>query len=1564
MRSRASRIRAPQTSARVAMARGAVDDVARETLDRIALAGARGMEARALLTRDVVASEPSTTARQVDDARDDAWIAVVARAACEACARGDAEVVDAREGGTAWSLGDEDAADADGAPRSETAAAAADEVVRRVRACEGASTSTSTGANASSSGVTFVATEAVRARALGIGDESTWENGLSDLARTILEEIGRARDRGVTTVELSALNKGKSVDHAVKQLAGAGLVCWRKMSARGSGKTNNVVYLTRFAPPEAESREDEKTAYYTTLTTILSEFPQQTATSKTVRERLHGEFQYLSLLRDKTEKAKTKIFAAAKAELCRLCFIEPVKSDMGDALRLIKPYRVVDGDGDDGADDADAGAQWTGRGVVGDLIIEQTFETQICERVRSSDGAVSQTDILRAYDYAPRTVEKRLLKMCDEDELFKRVSVQRGKVKTTCFMSTDAPRKRAETVDTLDAEPVIARVVDPMLVDDASRRRELLLEELRNKGFLYVSRLSKWLAVAEGGLYKTVDKKVVNALVDDVVRSGDGIAREISWSVTERVPDVILFHADYPFDPASEEGAAFIESLKEDIRALETAERRPMSHKITSTEIVSIQPAELLPEPAAAAATPMDVDTEIDFRSTYRTLNDFHAISLGYIKSALIRLECLHLYLVENVFKSGADDEVRKDVLDGDMPILMYIKIINSVESKNINTRDLDHIKTEALRNKLVRDLAPELREKMQSMHYMAKLTQRLTALGLMREVPEYDESSQQMKLTLRLTRKARFQIKATDTSDERSWSETYDVSTTTGARKFWAAMEQNFKGNPDMDGAYPATELKYPRLTAVRAWGRKWALGLDNCIILMDRLNEAWRALVTLLLARGGASSENLISEDAPKDVTDDVVAKAIECLARFGLPAEEALRVEQLAEDLNLPSDLNHIKQTWRDFIYTKICAAQGEGLITSQLAAQALNIYARCSRSGTSKRFPYRLIKASETPDGPKTARLDRLPAVSSPTGGNVNSPSYAEKAYELFDDDESDGEFGIPGGRKKFIFSAAEDEFLVFCMIRFISLSGPNALRAQKRDYRASVVYNDQMWRSRYPHVKKRAVVKRWRYLTTVANGDDDEDENTARHDAILRVGAEFYERGARARRETALPFVESPALQSAMDTDTWDETWDATGKWSEGIAKQVLHATREILKESPVPYPLPKQPKPPRVVRVRAKREEKVRRIRAGRELTEADDDIILARLAPIAFLRRRAISFQDESDDSDYDDVSDYDDSDMDEEIDAPFKSLRDHEVSTHRSDALTHAQTLFAADAPKHVSCVAPNGSQVLALCQALVDNKINMSLTSEDATRDVPPAFNDDRFNDSPYFKSPNSAVKALHSVKIDIRDGDHNGGKFVSAATVGTLPIASNEEKAIETKCVKVIKELRAGNGVSAKEVIDELRASNVAEAVGALGASVVRCALDALTSSGKITSETIENEIVYTTRKSSSRSTEDALIGACTRAVAGVALNYPGSSESRIINALGKMYPMHVIARALKQLTTNGVLFERVTEKRASIVPPALGGAETGDSRNVAERFFFLTNETSEETVTLLAPDFLV
>ena len=166
------------------MARIARDDVARETLDRIALAGARGIHARALLERDLAVALATTEGEA--DARDASI--VVARAACAACARGDARAyVVSSESERRGSLDEEEASEIKGELLEAAAAAAADEAARRARARVGMSESASTSANGSSvsSGLTFVATDAVRARALGIGDESTWENGLSDTARTI-----------------------------------------------------------------------------------------------------------------------------------------------------------------------------------------------------------------------------------------------------------------------------------------------------------------------------------------------------------------------------------------------------------------------------------------------------------------------------------------------------------------------------------------------------------------------------------------------------------------------------------------------------------------------------------------------------------------------------------------------------------------------------------------------------------------------------------------------------------------------------------------------------------------------------------------------------------------------------------------------------------------------------------------------------------------------------------------------------------------------------------------------------------------------------------------------------------------------------------------------------------------------------------------------------------------------------------------------------------------------------------------------------------------------------------
>jgi hypothetical protein len=290
----------------------------------------------------------------------------------------------------------------------------------------------------------LIPSERLRAKVLGIGDEATWENGLSAAAREALERVASSRERGTTTVELNEALGCKSSDHLVKQLVAAGLVDCQKVSSAGKGTQNvtqNVVFLKRFAPP---AKIDDKVAYYRAFTRVLADRPDGIATSKDVRERLLDEFRDAELFANRTDRAKTKVFAAAKGELHRLGFVEPVKSDHGDAVRLIKPFVDMDTINIDD-EDCDA-ANWTGRGCAGGIVLEQTFETQLAKKVADVDVPISQAEIFRDFDVAPRTMEKRVLKMSDEDGLLKKVSVQRGKVKMTCFSSTSpskAMRRRA-----------------------------------------------------------------------------------------------------------------------------------------------------------------------------------------------------------------------------------------------------------------------------------------------------------------------------------------------------------------------------------------------------------------------------------------------------------------------------------------------------------------------------------------------------------------------------------------------------------------------------------------------------------------------------------------------------------------------------------------------------------------------------------------------------------------------------------------------------------------------------------------------------------------------------------------------------------------------------------------------------------------------------------------------------------------------------------------------------------------------------------------------------------------
>ena len=1398
----------------------------------------------------------------------------------------------------------------------------------------------------------LIPSERLRAKVLGIGDEATWENGLSAAAREALERVASSRERGTTTVELNEALGCKSSDHLVKQLVAAGLVDCQKVSSAGKGTQNvtqNVVFLKRFAPP---AKIDDKVAYYRAFTRVLADRPDGIATSKDVRERLLDEFRDAELFANRTDRAKTKVFAAAKGELHRLGFVEPVKSDHGDAVRLIKPFVDIDTINIDD-EDGDA-ANWTGRGCAGGIVLEQTFETQLAKKVADVDVPISQAEIFRDFDVAPRTMEKRVLKMSDEDGLLKKVSVQRGKVKMTCFSSTaavegDAAPRHATT------ENVTA------LIDDTLKRRELLLNELRLKGFLYVKRLSKWLAIAEGGQYRGVDKKVVNALVDDIIKSGDGVLRDITWSITERAQEQILFHIDFPFDPRTESSAAFIEALKRDIRIADVALRQPLSKKHGGDEILSITPMQALPP----ANESMEIDGEEpermhNVRNGYRTLNDFHAIGLGYIKAAVIRLQSLHMYLIEKVFVGeNREGFIDPTILERNMPISMYIKLVNSAESKQVDNDDLEHIKSEALREKLIKDLPQKLQKKIQSTYHMARLTQRLTNLGLLYEQAGYDDDSKEMRLMLKLSTSARFQIRVADVEDESSWSKPYDLTTVENAEKYWNALENTFKGKVEMDHAMPAPNLTYPRLTATRAWARKWALGLDNCIIMMNRLRESWTLLLVCLLKRADKIRDHLEFSEADDETRRSLCGIALEQLASNGLPNEEAFRAEQLAQDMGIPDGLAHIKTTWRDYCYAQICSAVSDGAVSRQVAAAALRMYARYSRFRVHRRQPFQALTDIDGNLVRSPERSNRLQSISLVRTREL-SPSLNES--EVFDDYESDDEFS--NTRRKFVFTAIEDEFLIFCMIRFIALSGPNALRAEKRDYRAAVVYNDPMWQSRYPQARKRTVVKRWRYLT-VEDGEEDIDINTERHDAIMKVGSEYYERGARARRETALPHLPLPAPASDEDKERWDETWDGMGKWSEGIAKQVLQSTRAILDQFPVTYPLPKHDKASSPRRPKPKREERVRRLRAGRELTEADDDIILARLAPIAFLRRRAISFQDESDDSDDDDVSDYDESDIDEEILYPFsqETVCGAQVAQHRLDAIKYTRELSAHHSA-NLKCVTPSGPQVLALCRALVDNKISMSTTTETAADQLKEAFGSDaETSEGLHFKPSDVAMKALHSVRVEV--GSHANDAIVEelkcSNVIGSLSVDASKQT--QLKCLKMIPKLNDGTGATIDEIVRQIRNEDVHSAKGALGALEIQRALDDLIVNGSVVAEGRGPLVFYQLPKqrATAQKSNDSSMKSCTRAVAGFVLNYPGCTSARVYNALGGSFNLETITLALARLVREDIICERATEKYTSVVPKLFGGSFSGQDENTVERFYFVVDETANAFVSTLVDE---
>lgn len=116
-------------------------------------------------------------------------------------------------------------------------------------------------------GVWFVVDVVMWVWVLGIGDEATWEYGLSDNARGALEIIGWCGVWGIMMIELNKVCGGKSMDYVVCMFVGVGLVSLKKINAR-SGATENVARLRRFVWSEM-LRVDESVVYNEVFIRIL-----------------------------------------------------------------------------------------------------------------------------------------------------------------------------------------------------------------------------------------------------------------------------------------------------------------------------------------------------------------------------------------------------------------------------------------------------------------------------------------------------------------------------------------------------------------------------------------------------------------------------------------------------------------------------------------------------------------------------------------------------------------------------------------------------------------------------------------------------------------------------------------------------------------------------------------------------------------------------------------------------------------------------------------------------------------------------------------------------------------------------------------------------------------------------------------------------------------------------------------------------------------------------------------------------------------------------------------------
>ena len=620
--------------------------------------------------------------------------------------------------------------------------------------------------------ITLIASLHAREAVLSLTDARSWEQVLSPFARRILEFVAKRRQHGATTAEMSAhLNmKSAKLDPHARQLEGMRIGLRRKVFRQESKTTESGMWLPEFVPRKATALSHAtKKKYADRLFSILEEAGKSHAVPiDDIKPEMAKALN--DLIYDMNPRRSQKLFGELRNELvekkCILLGVVNVEDEktgktvVKEALQLIaRPQeytykatasmaQVIPGDDenarllspssekekenelslakvdascriidntptawvkDDVEYEPSQYTMWTGNGSR-ELVLEETFEHQLLERIAKSSAGVTVKALGIELDIACKPLQRKLEKCEITDKLLDRTTVRAGSnINVYYKLKESIARKRGIAMacqgENLEANGEGEINIANTMVNKPLDRNELRLEYVKahilDKGFAFQSRLGSWLAKKEGHGLARVDvtqiKHIVESLLHKekfshfVVRGLSGKEDTVLCSpeffnsidhknLTDEFITNMLHHGEQlrlakrkKLESSGKE-LPRLQAFEKEITTTATASRATKNvqkkrekgsevlflsngNQITSedTKRSAPPPPRILSAGLTTPKNPVDVPFE---RLRYES-----ALRFGMFRSNVLRCRALHLHLVENAMNGCISaHELRKNI--------------------------------------------------------------------------------------------------------------------------------------------------------------------------------------------------------------------------------------------------------------------------------------------------------------------------------------------------------------------------------------------------------------------------------------------------------------------------------------------------------------------------------------------------------------------------------------------------------------------------------------------------------------------------------------------------------------------------------------------------------------------------------------------------------------------------------------------------------------------------------------------------------------------------------------